>query len=461
LSGLFFGDFLHAISAFASLGLSPESLSTLSRIGYHEPTPIQARALPAALAGHDLIGCAATGTGKTAAFVLPMVERFAGKRGTRGLVLAPTRELAEQISEHLEAFGRGRGVRAATLIGGVSMGRQVDELRRGHEVIVATPGRLIDHLERGTASLRDVEVLVLDEADRMLDMGFKPQLDRVIARLPRQRQTMLFSATMAGEVADYAARHLRTPVRVEVNRTGTTPPRADQCVYRCGQEEKVPLLLALLARDEDSTLIFTRTQRRADKLARELLRAGHEVARIHGGRSQPQRRLALDGFREGQYRVLVATDIAARGLDVEDIGHVVLFDLPHVATDYVHRVGRTARAAASGRATSLCAPDEADLLRDIERLVRAPIRRAEVPRDSPVFVAARQQVTARTMEGRSGSAPRPPWTRERRPSRASGRDPVDSGAALGPSPAFPGRPRRERVRTGSFRPQRARSTRGW
>jgi ATP-dependent RNA helicase RhlE len=374
-------------TSFADLKLSPQSLQSLTRAGFERPTPIQAGAIPPALLGRDVIGTAATGTGKTAAFLLPIIERLAGKPGTRALVLAPTRELALQIGEELERFGHARRVRGAVVIGGVGLGNQTQALKEGRSVVIATPGRLVDHLQQGSARLDGVEVLVLDEADRMLDMGFKPQLDRILARLPRARQTMLFSATMAGEVVDFARAHLRDPVRVEVARSGTTAARAEQQVFLAPQQEKLALLLALLQRDEVSTLVFTRTKRRADRVAHGLDRAGHKVARIHADRSQSQRRSALDGFKDGTYRVLVATDIAARGIDVADIGHVVNFDLPHVPEDYVHRIGRTARAAASGRASSFTSPEEQDLLRAIERLTRASIPRAEVPRDDVSFKA--------------------------------------------------------------------------
>jgi len=370
---------------FAGLGLSTAALESLDRAGYEHPTPVQQRAIPPALQGLDVVGCAATGTGKTAAFVLPVVERLQGRRGTRALVLAPTRELALQIAQHVEMFGRGRGVRGAVVMGGVGMEPQVRALRDGHEVVVATPGRLVDHLDRGTARLDGIEILVLDEADRMLDMGFRPQLERVLARLPSKRQTMLFSATMAGEVAEFARRHLHSPVRVEVARSGTVAEKAQQRVFHLAQVEKAALLLALLAEDEASTLVFTRTKRRADNLCRILSRAGHDAERIHANRSQNQRRHALESFRTGFHRILVATDIASRGLDVEDIGHVVNFDLPHVPEDYVHRVGRTARASASGRASAFCSPEERPLLADIEKLTRAPVPVAEVPRESPVF----------------------------------------------------------------------------
>jgi len=390
------------VKSFADLNLSPKTLHALERAGFEHPTPIQAQAIPPALAGKDVIGTAATGTGKTAAFLLPIIERLSGKVGTRALVLAPTRELALQIGEELERFGHARHVRGAVVIGGVGMGGQTQAFRERREVVIATPGRLVDHLSSRTARLDEIEILVLDEADRMLDMGFKPQLRRVLAHLPKARQTLLFSATMAGEVADFAREHLRDPVRVEVARSGTTAARAEQRVFLAGHEEKLPLLLALLEGNDLSTLVFTRTKRRADRVARSLEHAGHRVARIHADRSQGQRRAALDGFKDGTYRVLVATDIAARGIDVAEIGHVVNFDLPHVPEDYVHRIGRTARMAASGRASSFASPEEMDQLRGIERLTRAEVPRAEVPRDSTVF----QEELKRAGDARAQSGPR-------------------------------------------------------
>jgi ATP-dependent RNA helicase RhlE len=426
------------LTTFADLQLSEKSLHVLARAGFELPTPIQARAIPPALAGRDVIGTAATGTGKTAAFLLPILERLTGKAGTRALVLAPTRELALQIGEELARFGRGRHVRGAVVIGGVGMAAQAAAFRDGHEVIVATPGRLVDHLQQGTAKLDKIEILVLDEADRMLDMGFKPQLTRILQRLPRARQTLLFSATTAGEVAEFSTTHLRDPVRVEVARSGTTAARADQRVFLCDQEEKLPLLMALLAEDELSTLVFTRTKRRADRVFKGVARSGYKVARIHADRSQGQRRQALDGFKEGQYRVLIATDIAARGIDVADIGHVVIFDLPHVPEDYVHRVGRTARAEAAGRASTFCAPEEAGLLRAVERLTRIDLPRAEVPRESAAFQAewaraaegrAHQGVPPHRRPGAAPSSRRPRRGEDRRPTHASAHARPAAGSA--------------------------------
>ncbi|MBK7863295.1 MAG: DEAD/DEAH box helicase [Archangiaceae bacterium] len=387
---------------FDALGLSAAALHALAQASYQKPTPIQAKAIPHVLAGRDVIGCAATGTGKTAAFVLPLLERLASKQLHRALVLVPTRELANQISEHVERFGAARGMRCATLIGGVGMGGQLAELRADPQLIIATPGRLIDHLEQRTVKVDSVDALVLDEADRMLDMGFKPQLTRILQRLPRNRQTLLFSATMAGEVAEFARQSLHQPVRVEVNTSGTLAARATQKVYELQQTEKTALLITLLDSSDDSTLVFTRTKRRADKVARSLERAGLSVERIHADRSQGQRERALDGFKNGTYRVLVATDIAARGIDVADIGHVVIYDLPHVPADYVHRIGRTARAAATGRASSFVAPEEMDLLRAIEKLTKTPVPREKVPRDSEVFQRESAAEAARKEHGGGG-----------------------------------------------------------
>jgi len=427
--------------SFDSLGLSPASLEAVRRAGYLVPTPIQAQAIPLALQGRDVVGVAATGTGKTAAFVLPLLERH--PHGL-WLILAPTRELALQIAEHVERLAPRR-LKVAVVIGGVGMGQQISDLRASPQVIVATPGRLVDHLQQGNARLDRVTALVLDEADRMLDMGFRPQLNKILARMPRQRQTMLFSATMGGEVEQFTRQSVKDPVRVEVARSGTTAARAVQQVFLVGQSEKTALLLALLSQDEESTLVFTRTKHRADKVARSLERSGLEVARIHANRSQSQRQQALEGFRSGRYRVLVATDIAARGIDVEEIGHVVNYDLPHVPADYVHRIGRTARAAASGRASSFAAPDELPLLRDIDRFTRTPVPRAEVPRDHPVFqdhARAADEAPAPSRHQHHHRSQRPPQAqRDARPSRpqASSGAPARSGAVV-----FSGGPRRRR-----------------
>jgi ATP-dependent RNA helicase RhlE len=432
---------------FAELGLSKKCLAALERAGFEAPTPIQAKAIPPALLGKDVIGTAATGTGKTLAFVLPILERLQGKHGTRALILAPTRELAVQIEEQIEKFRHGYHLRSAVVIGGVGMKPQTDAFKSAVEIVVATPGRLNDHLDSRTARLDHVEILVLDEADRMLDMGFLPQLKRILQHVPKERQSLLFSATMAGEVASFARDHVRDPVRVEIARSGTTAERATQQVFLVGQEEKTALLLALLEQDDLSTLVFTRTKRRADRVARSVARAGHKVAVIHADRSQGQRRAALDSFKAGESRVLVATDIAARGIDVAEIGHVVNFDLPHVAEDYVHRIGRTARASASGRASSFAAPEEHDLLRGIERLTRKPVERAKVPREHNAF---RSEITRRAAE------PAPQGKRPQNPRQSQRRHQSGSAGGQrhgGQSPAAPP-PEASRKLLGSWKPRR-------
>jgi ATP-dependent RNA helicase RhlE len=400
------GHYVTSTTTFVSLGLSIESLKLLEKAKYTTPTPIQQKAIPHALKGADVIGCAATGTGKTAAFILPTVERIQKKPGIKALVLAPTRELANQIAEHAANFGSSRGIVSCTVIGGVSMGPQVSMLKRAN-LVIATPGRLVDHLNQGNLNFDSLEVLILDEADRMLDMGFKPQLKKILARLPKKRQTLLFSATMAGEVAEFAKTSCVNPVRVEVNSSGTTAARATQQAFDIGQNEKNALLLALLSEDEASTLVFTRTKRRADKLAKVLTREGHTVERIHADRSQNQRQYALQGFKTGKFRVLVATDIAARGIDVADIGHVVNFDLPHVPEDYVHRIGRTARAAASGRASAFVSPDEVPLMREIEKLTKTKTPKGLVPREGEVFIKAMiEEKTRQANPGPRAHSPR-------------------------------------------------------
>jgi len=354
--------------------------AALAAAGYHTPTPIQAGTIEATLAGRDVIGTAQTGTGKTAAFIIPIVEQLRAATDTAShgsaLILAPTRELAEQT--HQWALRLGCGLRAALVVGGVAYGPQVAALRSRSAIIVATPGRLVDHLERGTLTLKDVRILVLDEADRMLDMGFKPQLDRImraLPALPTRRQTLLFSATLPPDLGTMARMHLRNPVRVDVGRLAIPPRHATQDVYLVEGTHKTPLLLSLVAKNAGTMLVFARTKHRTDRLARTLRNAGHSVQRLHADRSQSQRREALDGFRGGRYRILVATDIAARGIDVAGIERVINYDLPQTVEDYVHRVGRTARAGASGHASSFAAPEERAQLHAIERHIGGPLPR--------------------------------------------------------------------------------------
>ena len=378
------------VCSFNDLLLTPAMRDAIARMGYTTPTPIQAQAIGPILEGRDLIGCAQTGTGKTAAFAIPTIERLAregsttstrgGPRPPRALVLAPTRELVLQIAETFGALGGAQGVGVAVLIGGESMGPQVAALQRRPDVIVATPGRLLDHLDRRTLALGTLRIIVLDEADRMLDMGFAPQVERVLRVTPLDRQTLCFSATMPAEVAALVRQHLVRPVRVDAGVIARPVARVRQMLYRAQTQEKTPLLLRLLGEEPGQTLVFTRTKHRADRVARAVGAAGHRVTRLHADRSMSQRREALDGFRSGRYRVLIATDIAARGIDVPEIAHVVNFDLPHTAEDYIHRIGRTARAEASGRATSFAAPEELAQLRTIEQHLGHPVPRNETSR---------------------------------------------------------------------------------
>ena len=364
--------------SFQGLGLSEALLHDLNKVGFHEPTPIQAQAIPPGLAGRDVLGCAQTGTGKTAAFVIPMIERLAGRTDShpRGLILAPTRELAIQIQDTIAKLGRSRRVYATTLVGGADMNAQIRGLRQRPDILVATPGRLLDHMWNGTVNLIKMQILVLDEADRMLDMGFAPQINQILEALPEERQTLLFSATIPTDLADLARASVKDPVRVMVAKPATPAERAEQALHHTSREDKTKLLLTLLNADRDSMLVFTRTKHGADRLGRALGNAGHKVAVIHGNRSLSQRRAALEGFRRGTFRVLVATDIAARGIDVANIGHVVNYDLPNTPEDYIHRIGRTARVKASGRATSFVTSDDHIQLRAIEKLLGQPIPRA-------------------------------------------------------------------------------------
>jgi len=363
--------------SFETFALSSPMLAALRRANYRVPTPIQSVTIGPALAGRDVIGAAQTGTGKTAAFVIPIVERLrGGKCGdarATAVILAPTRELAEQI--HGWAVRLGSGLRISLVVGGVAFGPQTSALRARPAIIVATPGRLLDHLDRGTLTLKNVRIFVLDEADRMLDMGFKPQLDRIMGGLPSSRQTLLFSATMPADLGALARMHLREPVRAAVGRQSLPPMRATQDVYMVDSLSKTSLLLSMIGAGDGNVLVFARTKHRTDRVARALCAAGHAAQRLHSNRSQAQRREALEGFRRGRYRVLVATDIAARGIDVAGIGRVINYDLPQTVEDYVHRVGRTARADAAGHATSFAAPEERAQLHAIERHIGRPLPR--------------------------------------------------------------------------------------
>ena len=373
--------------SFASLELHPNLLRAVADLGFAKPTPIQKAAIPPALAGRDILACAMTGSGKTAAFLLPILQRLLGAqpdapagRRTRALVIAPTRELAAQIDEHRRDLGRHTRLTGAAVFGGVGMEPQERALRAGVDVLVATPGRLLDHLQYPYARLDGVEVLVLDEADRMLDMGFLPDIRRVLRHLPSKRHTLFFSATMPPPIAALAQEMLHKPVTINVSRPAAPASGITQAVYPVPQELKSALLVALLERgDMKEALVFTRTKHRANRLQLFLSKRGIKAERIHGNRSQPQRTEALAGFKSGKYRVLVATDIAARGIDIEALGHVVNFDVPQAPDDYIHRVGRTARAEAVGDAFTFVAPEEEPDLRAIEKAVGKRLPRVTVP----------------------------------------------------------------------------------
>jgi len=353
-------------------------LHAIAKAGYAEPTPIQARAIPPALSGRDMIGCAQTGTGKTAAFVIPLVERLAGGVGSRALILAPTRELALQIQKTVEVFGRPRGVEATLIVGGADMAQQERALRQRPDILVATPGRVLDHMWKGTINLLAMEVFVLDEADRLLDMGFAPQINQILDALPDERQTLLFSATMPGDVKALARTSLKDPVRIEIAPSGTVSSKAEQSVIHTSREQKMSTLRRLLKEEAGTSLVFTRTKSRADRLGQALQADGFQVAVLHGDRSMGQRRQALEGFKRGRYQVLVATDIMARGIHVTGIAHVINYDLPSSPEDYIHRIGRTARAQAAGRATSFVTAEDGGQIRAIEQLLgtRVPVAAA-------------------------------------------------------------------------------------
>ncbi len=367
--------------SFQSLGLAPALLRALTEQGYTEPTPIQSQAIPPALEGRDLLAGAQTGTGKTAAFALPLLDRLyiasrkpAQPKTPRALVLTPTRELAAQVHDSMRTYGKHLGVRATTVFGGVGMQPQVDALRRGVEIVVATPGRLIDHIERRSVNLSNIEVLVLDEADRMLDMGFLPAIRRILGFLPQQnRVTWLFSATFAPEIKALAAQFMRNPVEIQVAKPNSVVATVTHRIHPVDGARKRDLLLHLLHNDARQTLVFSRTKHGADKLTGVLEKSGLRAAAIHGNKSQSQRTRALKDFKSGKVAVLVATDIAARGLDIDQLPMVINFDLPMVAEDYVHRIGRTGRAGSEGLAISLVSRDEEGLLRDIRRLLKQEI----------------------------------------------------------------------------------------
>ena len=408
-------------TTFDQFDLSPATRAALRAVDYVTPTPIQAATIAPALGGRDVIGAAQTGTGKTAAFMIPIVERLRAARRNgdaraAAVVLAPTRELAEQI--HGWANRLGTGLKTALVVGGLPYGPQIGALRAKPAIVVATPGRLVDHLERRTLALADVRFFVLDEADRMLDMGFKPQLDRIMTALPAERQTLLFSATMPPDLGALARMHLKNPVRVAVGPQAVPPSKATQDVYMVSNNEKTPLLLEMVATNPGNVLVFARTKHRTDRVMRSLCDAGYAAQRLHSNRTQQQRREALEGFRRGRYRILVATDIAARGIDVADIRRVINYDLPMTVEDYVHRVGRTARAEAVGHATSFAAPEERGQLRAIERHIGKALPRQSGKAGGTAAAAMPAQKTAPRAPRTAPvphRAPRPVETAKARP----------------------------------------------
>jgi ATP-dependent RNA helicase RhlE len=411
---------------FAELNLHPTLLANLSGQGYIQPTPIQAEAIPPALAGRNLVGLAQTGTGKTAAFVLPILQHLLNGRpgGVRALIVTPTRELAEQINATIRVLGAKTGLRSVAIYGGVGFTPQENALRTGVDIVVACPGRLLDLIARGVARLDRVQMLVLDEADRMLDMGFLPDIRRVLTAVPSKRQTMLFSATMPAELRDMVATTAPGAITVQI---GIVQPAETvaHAIYPVAGHNKTELLLALLQQvDEGSVLVFTRTKHRANRLLQQVIRAGHKAAVLHSNKSQNQRQLALDGFRDGRFRVLVATDIAARGLDVERVSHVINFDIPDTPDAYIHRIGRTGRAARSGDAFTLVVPEDASQVRAIERVLGAPLERRRLDGfnyDTPAPPAV-APISRGSQVGR-GQRPmsRPARSNDRRPARSEQR----------------------------------------
>ncbi|GMV80877.1 MAG: DEAD/DEAH box helicase [Planctomycetota bacterium] len=404
--------------SFEAFGLHPSVMQGVKDLGFSQPSPIQSQALPPGLAGQDLLACAATGSGKTAAFVLPILNRLISMpRGkTRALIVTPTRELAHQIDEQVKALGRHTGVRCATIYGGVGFEPQRQAFHRGIDVIVATPGRLLDHLRQPYGKLDNVELLVLDEADRMLDMGFLPDIQRILARLTKPKQSFLFSATMPPDMQRLARELLRSPFTINLERQGRPAAKIEQRLYEIHQTQKPALLLSLAQAGKiKSALVFTRTKRRADRVAEFLQRNGVASERIHGDRSQGQRTQALESFKRGKYKILVATDVAARGIDVQALSHVINYDMPGSTDDYIHRVGRTARAEATGEAYTFVTPEDHGEVRALERRLNVRLPRAEASEmeNLPAAVAAPAHAEVRPWQGgekRSG-----PWNK--RPGR--------------------------------------------
>jgi ATP-dependent RNA helicase RhlE len=368
---------------FDSLGLSQSILRCVRLVGFEHPTPIQAVVIPTALSGRDLIGLAETGSGKTAAFTLPIAERLAQDPKSRALIVSPTREIALQTQAFLDAFGGDFGLKTVCLIGGVKMGPQHTGLRRRPHVIVATPGRLLDHVEQGTARLADFNILVLDEADHMLDMGFMPQVNRILQELPKKRQTLMFSATMPPPIERISQQFMNDPVRIDITPEGKAAHGISHRLYMVEPDNKKACLLALLHQELGSTLVFIRRKSDAEWLSGVLLREGHPVERIHSNLSQGQRTQALQGFREGEHRILVATDIASRGLDIPRVGHIINFEMPETVEDYIHRAGRTARGNATGIVSTIATWIDKMMVKEIESTLGEDLPRCTVPGVAP------------------------------------------------------------------------------
>ncbi len=402
-----------APTSFEGLGIAPKLFQILTQLNFTVPTPIQHQSIPIAIEGKDVMGIAQTGTGKTMAFGIPMIQRLAQYKG-RGLVILPTRELALQVDESLRKIGHTLGLKTAVLIGGESMPKQLRQLRHNPHIIIGTPGRINDHLEQKTLNLSAVTILVLDEADRMLDMGFEPQIRRILAQVPKQRQTMLFSATMPDSIVRIATSYMTIPIRVEVARAGTTAKDVTQEVYFVNRDQKVSLLSNVLAEHKGSVLVFTRTKFGAKKIAHAVRNMGHTSSEIHSNRSLGQRKEALEGFKLGRYRVLIATDIAARGIDVTGIELVVNYDLPENPEDYVHRIGRTARAGLAGKAVSFATPDQRYDVRSIERLIKMtlPVKQADGLQSIPTSARPPYQANNRTERRPQQNMPRHGYNRE-------------------------------------------------
>jgi len=410
------------MSGFQKFSFSPILADNIARAGFKEPTPIQNEAIPYVLQGHDLLGLAQTGTGKTAAFALPTLHRLmtGQRKKVRALVIAPTRELAEQINEVFIALGKACNLRSVTIYGGASMNRQLQELRRGAEIVVACPGRLLDHMQRKSISLKDVETLILDEADQMFDMGFLPAIKKIVAELPKERQTLLFSATMPEEIRKLSQQILRNPTKVELARGPVAT--ISHALYPVNQELKTALLLHLLKScGTEAILIFTKTKHKATRIAEQVAKAGYTTAALQGNLSQNRRQKALDGFRSGEFQILVATDIAARGIDVNNITHIINYDVPANGETYIHRIGRTARAAKSGEAFTFITGEDKAIVRDIERTLGKPIERRFVEDFDYKGMSKTVHTTAPAGNSKEGSRPKAENKPRRRQFKGFGR----------------------------------------